>query len=351
MKNKKDRQTMLFSATMNFKVRNLAWEYMNDPSEVTLSGDTLTVENVSQELYHVSRNEKFKLLLGLMKKLNPSNAIIFAIMKQSVFEVSQNLNLYGHKVQYIIGDLPQTKRLDVIKKLKSGELPFLVATDVAARGLHVDDLELVINYDLPEDSENYVHRIGRTARVGKSGKAISFACESYVYGLPEIEKLIGFKIPVTWPEESDFLEDLSEGMRFRFRDDVSETGARRDKKDKRDKRDKKDRKEDKKHKDSKSRKKSESSEQMELLKSKTKSKQKFDKFDKERHLKDQKIKHGKQIKSKSKETSLEDRLLYYKSKYGENFIPDTDYNFPKKDTLFSKIKKFIPFTVFKRKAK
>ena len=342
MKNKKDRQTMLFSATMNFKVRNLAWEYMNEPSEVTLSGDTLTVENVSQELYHVSRNEKFKLLLGLMKKINPTNAIIFANTKQSVFEVSQKLNVNGHKVQYIIGDLPQTKRLDVIKKLKSGELPFLVATDVAARGLHINDLELVINYDLPEDSENYVHRIGRTARVGKSGQAISFSCESYVYGLPEIEKLIGIKIPVMWPDENDFLEDLSEGMRFRFRDELSDKG---DKKRERKNKEHKDKK------DSKSRKKSKHSEKTELSESKLKSNQKFDKkLDKEQYSKDEKVKSAKQVKrKKGKKTSLEDRLSYYKTKYGENFIPEADYSLPKKDTLFSKIKKLS--SVFKRKAK
>ena len=330
MKHKKDRQTMLFSATMNFRVRNLAWEYMDDPSEVSLSGDTLTVENVSQELYHVSRNEKFKLLLGLMKKINPLNAIIFANTKQSVFEISQKLNVNGHKVQYIIGDLPQTKRLDVIKKLKSGEQPFLVATDVAARGLHVNDLELVINYDLPEDSENYVHRIGRTARVGKAGKAISFACESFVYGLPEIEKLIGFKVPVGWADEKDFLEDLSEGMRFRFRDEVPSSG---------------DKKRDRKQKDTKSRKKTKSNEKTETPKSKSKSKKKFDRAE----LKDKKEKPTEQIKygdKKGKTTSLEDRLSYYKTKYGENFIPDADYSPPKKDSLLTRIKK-----LFERKQK
>jgi len=333
MRPKKDRQTMLFSATMNFRVRNLAWEYMNNPSEVTLSGDSLTVENVSQELYHVGRNEKFKLLLGLMKKVNPSNAIIFSNTKQSVFEISQKLNANGHKVQYIIGDLAQAKRLDVIKKLKSGEMPFLIATDVAARGLHINDLELVINYDLPEDSENYVHRIGRTARAGKSGKAISFACEAYVYGLSEIEKLIGAKIPVVWPEESDFLEDLSEGMRFRLERSGFE--------------------EDKKHRDRKAQARSKHGKKKEASKAKPKQE-----TDNKRDFKDQKTKSVKPVEQvkqpkrknkkniRDKKNSLDDRLLYYKEKYGENFTPDADFNFTKKDSLFSKIKK-----LFKRKAK
>ncbi len=216
MKDKNSRQTMLFSATLNFRVRNLAWDYMNDPAEILLAPDNITVDNISQELYHVGTSEKINLLLGLMKKLNPSNAIVFANTKQMVFELSKRLAINGYKVQYIIGDLPQSKRLDVISKVKSGEVPFLVATDVAARGLHVDDLELVINYDIPEDCENYVHRIGRTARAGKTGRAISLSCEKYVYGLEAIERYTGIKIPVVWAEESDYADDASAGMRFRL---------------------------------------------------------------------------------------------------------------------------------------
>ncbi len=208
------RQTMLFSATLNSRVRNLAWDFMNLPVEIEVEPENVTVEEISQVLYHVSTDEKIPLLIGLLEKLKPNNAIIFTNTKYAAVEITERLKLNGHHVIYIMGDLPQKKRLSVIKKIKSGEVKFLVATDVAARGLHIDDLEMVINYDLPEDFENYVHRIGRTARAGKSGKAISFACEKYVYGLEAIEKYIGFKIPVEWADTGLFAKDKSAGMRL-----------------------------------------------------------------------------------------------------------------------------------------
>ncbi len=208
------RQTMLFSATLSSRVRNLAWDFMNMPVEIEMESETVTVEEISQVLYHVSTDEKMPLLLGLLKKINPENAIIFTNTKHAAVEVSERLRVNGYNVMYIMGDLPQKKRLSVIKKVKSGEVKFLVATDVAARGLHIDDLELVINYDIPEDFENYVHRIGRTARAGKSGKAVTFACEKYVYGLEAIEKYIGFKIPVEWADDDLFEEDKSRGVRL-----------------------------------------------------------------------------------------------------------------------------------------
>ncbi len=209
-----ERQTMLFSATLSNRVRNIAWEFMNMPVEIEIESENVTVDEISQVLYHVSSREKMPLLLGLMGKHQPNNAIIFTNTKHAAVEVSERLKRNGYHVMYIMGDLPQKKRLSVIKKVKSGEVRFLVATDVAARGLHIDDLELVINYDLPEDFENYVHRIGRTARAGKSGKAISFACEKYVYGLEAIEKYIGFKIPVEWADDSLYKEDKSAGVRI-----------------------------------------------------------------------------------------------------------------------------------------
>jgi len=211
-----ERRTMLFSATLSFRVRNLAWEYMKEPAEISIEPDQVTVEKIDQRLYHVGQHEKMNLLLGIMKKENPGNVIIFTNTKQSAYEVSMRLERNGYKSQYIIGDLPQTKRLKIIEGVKEGRIPYLVATDVAARGLHVDDLELVINYDIPEDCESYVHRIGRTARVGKSGKAISLSCERYVYGLEGIEAYAKKKIPVDFADESLFVEDQSQGMRFRL---------------------------------------------------------------------------------------------------------------------------------------
>ncbi|MCP5104102.1 MAG: DEAD/DEAH box helicase, partial [bacterium] len=158
--------------------------------------------------------EKVSLILGILKKDLPRNALIFTNMKHTAARVARQLEYNGYKCQYISGDLPQNKRLNTINSFKEGKLPFLVATDVAARGLHVDDLELIINYDIPGDCENYVHRIGRTARAGKSGKAISLACENFIYNLDAIESFIGTKIPVLYPEEDLFLEDRGAGINF-----------------------------------------------------------------------------------------------------------------------------------------
>jgi len=211
-----ERQTMLFSATLDSRVKELAWEHMNDPVEIQVTPEQVTVENVSQELYHVEKTEKMQLLLGILKKEQPKNLLIFTNTKQMAFEVSQRLIRNGYDCQYIMGDLPQKKRLKVIEGIKSGRIKYLVATEVAARGLHIDDLDLVINYDLPAERESYVHRIGRTARAGKSGKAITLACEEYVYGLEAIESYTDMKIPVVWPDETIFEKDMSEGMTFRM---------------------------------------------------------------------------------------------------------------------------------------
>ncbi len=220
------RQTMLFSATLSFLVKELAWQYMNNPVEVEIAAEHLTVDTVIQELYHVGNDEKMSLLLGILARENPKNCLIFSNMKHTAEDVSRRLNLNGFKCEYITGDLPQKKRLEVIDGMKSGRIPLLVATNVAARGLHVDDLDLVINYDIPEDCEDYVHRIGRTARVGKEGKAISLVCEDYVHALDSIEKYLGMKIPVIWPEESLFAADKSKRARQHGRDSRGKGGFR-----------------------------------------------------------------------------------------------------------------------------
>ena len=215
MPEKTERLTMLFSATLNSRVKQLAWEHMNDPAEIEIEPESITVEEIDQVLYHVSKEEKVKLLLGILNKEKPENAVIFINTKQHAVELSKRLNHNGYKSSCLMGDLPQKKRLSIIDKMKAGEIKLLVATDVAARGLHINDLEMVINYDLPEDCENYVHRIGRTARAGKSGRAVSLACEKYVLGLPSIENYIKMKIPVEWADEEMFAVDESEGIRFR----------------------------------------------------------------------------------------------------------------------------------------
>ena len=205
------RMTMLFSATLNSRVWQLAWEYMNDPVQIILNPENVTVKEVHQELYHVPQSEKLRLLLGLLKREDAENVLVFTNTKSEASALSQRLVYNGFESHFIIGDLPQQKRLKLIEKMKSGEFQVLVATDVAARGLHINDLPLVVNYDLPEDPEGYVHRIGRTARAGNTGKAISLACERFVFGLESIEELIGGKIPVHAYDESLLGEDLSQG--------------------------------------------------------------------------------------------------------------------------------------------
>ena len=184
------RQTMLFSATLNTYVKNLAWEYTRDPIEITIEAENITVSEIQQELLHVSSDEKMKLLVGILKHENPESAIIFCNTKRSCEVIAKRLVINEIGAEFMIGDLPQSKRLAILKKFKAGEIKILVATDVAARGIDVDDLAMVINYDLPVEAENYVHRIGRTARAGKSGKAYTFCSEQDVYNLPAIERYI-----------------------------------------------------------------------------------------------------------------------------------------------------------------
>ncbi|ULQ60635.1 DEAD/DEAH box helicase [Brucepastera parasyntrophica] len=210
-----DRQTMLFSATLNSWVKNLAWEYTVDAKEITIETDNITVDEIEQLLFHVSSDEKMKLLLGLIRDEKPESMIIFCNTKRMTEVIAKRLRINGFETEFIIGDLPQSKRLQVIDSFKSGSLKYLVATDVAARGIDVDSLAMVVNYDLPNEAENYVHRIGRTARAGKTGKAYSFCSEQDVYNLPAIEKYIENKIPAASIADELFAADKSEGMYIR----------------------------------------------------------------------------------------------------------------------------------------
>ena len=230
------RQTMLFSATLNTYVKNLAWEYTRDPVEITIEAENITVSEIKQELLHVSSDEKMKLLVGILKHENPESAIIFCNTKRSCEVIAKRLVINEVQAEFMIGDLPQSKRLAILNKFKAGEIKILVATDVAARGIDVDDLAMVINYDLPVEAENYVHRIGRTARAGKSGKAYTFCSEQDVYNLPAIERYIEMSIPATvaYPEQME--EDKSAGMyikteNWRGDDDYDNRGGWRKGKD------------------------------------------------------------------------------------------------------------------------
>ena len=190
------RQSMLYSATLSNRVLELCYEHMNMPVHFSVTPETITVEKTEQEIYHVGMSEKMGLLLWILKREPDGRYLIFCNTKAAVERLETILNANGFATASITGDLDQRKRMKVLTRFREGTLPILVATDVASRGLHIDGVTHVINYDLPQDPEDYVHRIGRTARAGAGGKAISLACEEYIHSLPDIEEFIKQKIPV-----------------------------------------------------------------------------------------------------------------------------------------------------------
>ncbi|NLC69810.1 MAG: DEAD/DEAH box helicase [Desulfuromonadaceae bacterium] len=202
------RQNMLFSATLSSRVMELAYEFMNAPERVEIHPEQITADRIEQILYHAGRREKFPLLLGLLKKeAKAERVLIFVNTKGEADFLGERLRVNDLRAAVISGDIPQRKRMRILDDFKAGRLTFLVGTDVASRGLHIEGVTHVINYDLPLDAEDYVHRIGRTARAGAAGKAISFADEELVYRLPDIEQFIGGKIPSSLPVEDDFCWD------------------------------------------------------------------------------------------------------------------------------------------------
>ena len=203
------RQSMLFSATLSHRVLALTYDYMNLPEFISVTPEEVTVEGIEQSLFHVGRKEKLSLLLGLLEREDWERVLIFVNTKAGVEWLTERLKGNGLPAAGITGDLLQRKRLLLMKNFKEGRTRILLATDVASRGIHVEDISHVINYDLPQDPENYIHRIGRTARAGKAGRAISLASEDTVYNLEPIEKILGYKLPLVWPEDSWFAEDKS----------------------------------------------------------------------------------------------------------------------------------------------
>lgn len=190
------RQSMLFSATLSYRVMELAHGYMNMPIRYEVTPDQMTVESVEQIIYHIGKEEKFGLLIGLIRQEPDGRYLVFCNMKITAERLQRKLSFNGIRAKGITGDVPQKKRLRVLAEFKDGRFPVLIASDVASRGIHIDDVTHVINYDLPQDPHDYVHRIGRTGRAGAGGKAITLACEDYILALPEIEAYIKQKISV-----------------------------------------------------------------------------------------------------------------------------------------------------------
>ena len=202
------RQSFLFSATLSFRVLELTWEFMNNPSQITIMPQQKTAERVEQMLYHVGREDKFPLLLGLLRREGSERILIFSNTREEARRLEDRLVRNGWEARALTGDVDQKRRLKILADFKDGQLPVLVATDVASRGLHIEAVTHVINWDLPQDPEDYVHRIGRTARAGAAGHAIGLVDEASALNLEGIERFIGQKIPVEWAEDDLFVAEI-----------------------------------------------------------------------------------------------------------------------------------------------
>jgi ATP-dependent RNA helicase RhlB len=190
------RQGLMFSATLGFRVMELAYEHMNSPETLKVESKQVTVDSVVQRVFYPANKEKIPLLIGLLRDMTDGHVMVFTNTRAAADRVGRTLEANGHAAAIISGRVHQKKRQSLLRSFHDGDIHILVATDVAARGLHIPDVTHVINFDLPQDAEDYVHRIGRTARLGAKGEAISFACEDYAFHLPEIEAFIGYTIPM-----------------------------------------------------------------------------------------------------------------------------------------------------------
>jgi ATP-dependent RNA helicase RhlB len=197
---REQRQVLLYSATLSHRVLELAYEHMHEAEKLVVETDHVTADKVRQVVYFPAKEEKMPLLLNLLERENPSRSIVFVNTKAAAERITERVKRQGYRVGALSGDVPQLKRQKLLQRFQDGQLDMLVCTDVAARGLHIPAVSHVFNYDLPQDAEDYVHRIGRTARLGAEGDAISFACDLYAMSLPEIEAYIGQKIPVATVE-------------------------------------------------------------------------------------------------------------------------------------------------------
>jgi ATP-dependent RNA helicase RhlB len=200
------RLNMLFSATLSMRVMELAYEHMNEPELIRIEPEKVTADRVRQAIFFPSNEDKMPLLIGLIREMGEGRIMVFVNMKREAERMEAYFEANGINAAAISGDVPQNKRQRMLQKFQEGELQVLIGTDVASRGLHIPDVQYVINYDLPQDAEDYVHRIGRTARAGASGNAISFGCESYAMSLPDIETYISNKIPVANYDPSNLPE-------------------------------------------------------------------------------------------------------------------------------------------------
>ncbi|TGK02634.1 DEAD/DEAH box helicase [Leptospira langatensis] len=203
---KNRKQTLLFSATLSVEVMRLAYRFMNEPVEIQINPDKLITERIDQKLVHLGREEKMPYMVNsILGQAMEGQGIIFTNFKANIPKIVYSLRKYGIPITGISSDLDQKKRLRLMRDFKSGKFKFMVATDVASRGIDVENIEVVFNFDLPQDTENYVHRIGRTARAGRVGRSISFCSESDYVELEKIEKYLKQKIDVIPVEEETLI--------------------------------------------------------------------------------------------------------------------------------------------------
>jgi len=201
------RLNMLFSATLSYKVTELAYEHMNNPVLIRIESEEVTSKAIEQYAFCPANEQKIPLLIGILNQYQPQRSIVFVNTKRCAEQLEDYLNANGYKTAALSGDVPQDKRQRLLNDFQENKITLLIATDVAARGLHIADVSHVFNYDLPQDVEDYVHRIGRTARFGASGVAISFICEEYAYSMPDIEAYTEQKIAIK-PITKDLLADI-----------------------------------------------------------------------------------------------------------------------------------------------
>lgn len=218
------RQGMMFSATLGHRVTELAYEHMNDPELIQIEGESVTVENVKQSVYYPANYEKLPLLVHLLRGIENGKLMIFSNTRNGADLIYRSLTANGFHAGVLSGRVHQRKRQSLLRQFYDGQLNIIAATDVAARGLHIPDVTHVINFDLPQDAEDYVHRIGRTARLGARGEAISFACEDYAFHLPDIEEYIGYQIPMLRVDEKS-LSDIKPPLPRKREDNYGRRGG------------------------------------------------------------------------------------------------------------------------------
>ena len=200
---KEKRQTLLFSATLDDEVMRLAAAWMVDPGKIEIEPDHAATELVEQRVYLVTDKEKFPLLYNILKnEVQDSSAIIFTNRRDQAERLSEELYRFGFDCEMLSGAVNQNRRQRILANFKEGKTKLVVATDVAGRGIHVDDITHVVNFNIPERPDDYVHRIGRTGRAGKKGISVTFACEMESFELPAIEELLGERLSCTQPEEN-----------------------------------------------------------------------------------------------------------------------------------------------------